>query len=328
MRKLLRWLVCFGLALAAAIFYPTADPPPIAHSQSLPDPILSETTVSLAVTIAADPADLYLPIQADPKIRVPVALMLPGALVHRSHYSQFARSVAASGFAVVVPTHERAIPELGRSGELAEAAQITETWAFLERENGDPDSALYGKLDPSRMALLGHSHGGAVGLQAIGNLCAIPFCSPPFTRPDAVKAGVFYGVHSQDPTTGIFSPTDNQHIPVALVQGSLDGVATPEEAIATYELIQSPPKALITVAGSNHYGITNLNNPPGAFPDPSPPELDQSQGIETIAQWTAHFLRAHLYQDAAARQQLESSDRPNSRVTITSVLESEQLPDP
>jgi len=159
-----------------------------------------------------------------------------------------------------------------------------------------------------------------VGLQAIANVCIYPFCSPPFARPDEVRVGVFYGVNSQDPTTGKFSPTANQKIPVALVQGSLDGVATPAEAIATYKLVETPPKALITIAGANHYGITNLNNPPGAVPDRNAPTLDQAKGIETIAQWTAYFLRSHLYQDKKALQQVYGSDRSTSLVSITSSL--------
>lgn len=121
--------------------------------------------------------------------------------------------------------------------------------------------------------------------------------------------------------TGTYAPTANDRIPVALVQGSLDGIATPEEAIATFDLIQTPPRALITIEGTNHYGITDRNNPPGAMPDPSTPSLEQSQGIETIAQWTATFLRAHLYEDAAARQQIYGNRRPGSSVSITSVLE-------
>lgn len=270
-----------------------------------------------------DPADIYLPTRpADTQGQaLPIALMLPGALVHRSYYSQFASAVARHGFAVVVPTHERSFPDYGISGELAEAAQIPTTLAFLEQENANPTSPLYRTLDPSRMALLGHSHGAAVGLQAIANTCIVPFCSPPFSRPDAVVAGAFYGVNTRDPSTDTYSPTANDHIPVAMVQGSLDGVATPDEAIATYNLIETPPKALITIAGSNHYGITNVNNPTGAFPDPSSPTLEQSQAVAAIAQWTGYFLRAHLYHDRDACQRIYGSDRPHSSVRITSILE-------
>jgi len=339
MGRKLRWLVYFGLALVSAICASRIThslPTSISQSLNQPDAVnvgspatfdfaVPTGITTLPVTIAGDPADLYLPTLPDTPASatppMPVALMLPGALVNRTYYSQFARSVARHGFAVVVPTHERSLPEFNVSGELAEASQIPATLAFLEQENANPLSPLYQRLDPSRMALLGHSHGGAVGLSAIANLCTFPFCTPPFSRPDAVVAGIFYGVNSQNPTTGEFRPTANQTIPVALVQGSLDGVATPEEAIATYDRIETPPKALITIEGANHYGITNVNNPSGAFPDASAPTLEQLQGVEAIAQWTASFLRAHLYDDDAARERIYGSDRPTSLVTVTSVLQ-------
>lgn len=320
--------VCFWLVFISTILCST-----VVHSFSMsvaqlshPSSHINNSQISaietLHLTIAEDPADLYLPPETNSRTdALPIALMLPGALVNRSHYSQFASAVARRGFAVVVPSHERSIPEFGVSGELAEVSQVTTTLAFLEQENANSSSALYQRLDLARMALLGHSHGGFVGLQAIANVCFYPFCVAPFTRPDAVVAGVFYGVNSQNPATGEFIPTANQNIPVALIQGSLDSIATPEEAIATYDQIQTPPKALITIEGSNHYGITNLNNPPGAKPDSSNPTLDQSQGIETIAQWTAYFLRAHLYQDLEARAQIYQNDRLNSSVTIMSILQ-------
>lgn len=335
MRKLPRSMVCFCLTLASLIWYSRVAhplPTPPLQQANLPNSIATPPTPAIAVlqvTIANDPADLYLPMLRSVNARanaLPIALMLPGALVDRAYYSQFASAVARYGFAVVVPSHKRSIPEFKVSGELSEVSQVTTTLSFLEQENANPKSPLYQKLNPSRMALLGHSHGGFVGLQAIANVCTPPFCFLPFSRPDAVTVGVFYGVNNRNPRTGKYSPTPNDNIPIALVQGSLDGVATPERAIATYDLIQTPPKALITIKGSNHFGITNINNPPGARPDRSSPTLEQAQGVQTIAQWTAYFLRAHLYQDLAAYKRIYGSadganrkHHPDPLVTITSV---------
>lgn len=328
MKGLSRWMVCFWVAFTSTILSSSVTHPlPISPLQRADSPSTigsphAPAIATLHVTIANDPAVIYIPTisGADTKTNaLPIALMLPGALVKPTYYSQFASAVARYGFAVVVPSHQRSLPEFGVSGELSEVSQVTTTLAFLEQENANPKSPLYQKLNPSRMALLGHSHGGFVGLQAIGNSCISPFCSPPFSRPNAVAVGVFYGVNTRNPTTGKYSPTPNDSIPVALVQGSRDGVATPEKAIATFALIQTPPKALITIKGSNHFGITNINNPPGARLDRSSPTLEQTQGVQTIAQWTAYFLRAHLYQDADAYQQIYNSDGLNPLVTVTSV---------
>ena len=48
--------------------------------------------------------------------------------------------------------------------------------------------------------------------------------------------------------------------------GSNDGISNPAETRETYDRIEDPPKALIAVEGTNHFGITNNNdplNPPG-----------------------------------------------------------------
>jgi hypothetical protein len=69
-----------------------------------------------------------------------------------------------------------------------------------------------------------------------------------------------------------------------------DGVIKPLSTERAYDLILNPPKALITVEGVNHYGITNLDNP---IREPIRPILDQSSATETIACWNGLFLQAH-----------------------------------
>src|ERR687885_343248 len=58
-----------------------------------------------------------------------------------------------------------------------------------------------------------------------------------------------------------FVPIANDGIAVALIQGDIDGVALSERAQSTFDKIQTPPKALITVMGANHFSISNVNNP-------------------------------------------------------------------
>jgi dienelactone hydrolase len=286
------------------------------------EPLYSQIE-SYATQIAGDPADVYLPmVVADDLFSpLPVALMLPGALVERTQYSEFAEIIAQHGFVVIVPSRERSLSEFGVSGQLAESSQITATLDYVAAADDDPTSPLAGKVDSEKMALLGHSHGGAVGLLAIADTCIEPFfCLGSFSRPPEVVAGVFYGVNTYNPQTESYIPTSNAGIPVALVQGSEDGVATVEEATETFELIDSPPKALITVEGANHFGITNQNNPEGAMPDSSVPTLEQTESVETIAQWTGYFLRAHVLGDAEALVHVyEGGDRQDDRVPVKGV---------
>jgi hypothetical protein len=177
-------------------------------------------------------------------------------------------------------------------------------------EDNDPDSSLYRIVDTDRMGLSGHSAGGAAGLFAINGSCFPPFCTPPpffFILPEAVRAGAFYGTNTcgvggerTDPRcidlagfppnpTGMIFGIDNEKIPVALVQGSNDGIGTPPEADATIAVLEGSNE-LIPIGGANHYGITDVNNPPGAIPDFSPQVIPQAVSIELIAQASGEFL--------------------------------------
>lgn len=272
-----------------------------------------------------DPADIYFPIPSDTKAQTdafPIALLLPGALVDKSYYSNFAKVVASYGLVVVVPNHRRSVPALGSKRLLAEASQINHVLNYMVKENSNPTSPIAGILDTKKLVLLGHSHGGAVGMTAIENTCVFSFCEGNFTRPDALIGGAFYGTHRKDLKTGKFSATKNSGIPIALVEGSRDGVATQDEVQGTYKLIQDRPKMLITVNGANHFSITDVNNPAGAKPDSSNPTLDQAVATETIARWSALFLRAYALHDASALDYLKNTD--NSRDQNVKVMSQAQ----
>ena len=244
-----------------------------------------------------DLADVYLPVASpNSSDSFPVALMLQGALVDKADYANFASTVAGYGFVVIVPNHVQSFPELGVEGFLPETSQITDVLAYLKIADSNPTSPLNNLLDTDKLALLGHSQGGAVALSAIGNYCLPFLCRGEFTRPDELVAEAVYGASLRNVFTNEFLPISNDGLPVALIQGSLDGVALPEKARQTYELVQAPPKALIRVEGANHYGITNEDN----FRDPIRPALEQEVAITTIARWSGLFLRAHVLNDQEA----------------------------
>lgn len=281
----------------------------------------SETVISTN----NDPADIYFPNPSDldtGNYSFPVALLLQGAFVDKSFYSQYASLVARYGFIVVVPNHERSV--FGFSGLIAETSQIDAVLSQITQENTNPNSPIEGIVDTEKLGLLGHSFGGAVGLSAIANQCLFPFCEGSFQRPEELKAGAFFGTNLRD-ANDEFIPIANSGIGVALLQGSRDGVALPFRAEATYNNIQNPPKALITVSGANHFGITNVNNPPVAQPDLSNPTLPQDVAIETIARWSGLFLRANMLGDRDAYNYVfNTGDASDPNVTV----QSEQVPEP
>ena len=303
----------------------------------LPAPLFSQIeTIETTIPDTGDAIDIYLPTDANDKL--PVALFLQGANVDKSNYSTFASVVASYGFAVVVPNNLRTVelppPAPNLTGLLPELSQINEVFDYIRT----PESPIAEDIDPDKLVLLGHSFGGAAGLYAIQGFCDIPDCPfGEYDRPDQLTGGVFFGTDLQ-PTLGAegvpeaIPLLDNADIPTALILGTNDGISFPAETEETYEQIQDPPKALIEVEGTNHFGITNQNEPlnpptvpaevPPIFPEPNPQTIPQEVAIDTIATWSSLFLRATVLGDETATDFVfgGTGDELDSNVDVTSEL--------
>ncbi len=284
---------------------------------------------SYSTTISGnnDLADIYFPKPRDlttAKNSFPVALLLQGANVDKSSYSEYASIVARYGFVVVVPNRERAIPERNSTGLFAETSQVDDVLTQIKLENSNPTSPIKDIVDTDKLALLGHSFGGAVGLSFIADICIPPFCQTPFKQRDELVAGAFFGAGlSRSRNNPEFIPINNSGVPIALLKGSIDGITPPFVTDATYDNIQNPPKALISISGANHYGITNTNNPDRPFPDPNVPTIPQDVAVETIARWSGLFLRASVLDDKEAFNYVYSTgDALDKNVTVTSQVKS------
>ncbi|MEG4213805.1 alpha/beta hydrolase [Microcoleus sp. Pol14C6] len=308
------------VVLASKVFATTIDYAP---------PFKETSFYSTMISANNDLADIYYPKLSDlnsGNYSFPIVLLLQGALVDKSFYSDYASHVARYGFVVVVPNHLRPSPfnPTLPPNLASETSQIAAVLSQMAIENTNPTSPIASVLDTQRLGLLGHSFGGAVGLSVIANKCLpeLYLCREPFTRPKELLAGAFFGANLRNPIANEFVPIANDGIAVALIQGSIDGVALPDRSQSTFDQIQTPPKALITVMGANHFGITDVNNPAGANPDRNTATLERAVGIETIARWSALFLRANMLKDRSAFDYIYSQGDgldPNVRVTTVAV---------
>ncbi len=294
----------------------------MASAATFNDTPLFNDVASYTTTISANNnlADIYFPNPKDlktGKYSFPIALLLQGALVDKSYYSNYASIVARYGFIVVVPNSERLVPQFGKV--LApQTSQINAVLTQLLAENSNFTSPLRGIVNTQKLALLGHSLGGAAGLSAIANLCVPIVCEGSFSRPKELVAGAFFGANLRDENDE-FIPINNSGIPIALLQGTVDSRALPSRAQATYDNIKDAPKALISILGANHFGITNTNNPLGAVPDPNNPTIEQNVAVETIARWSGLFLRASVLNDKGAVDYIYSTgDALDPKVTVIS----------
>ncbi|MBE9059672.1 alpha/beta hydrolase [cf. Phormidesmis sp. LEGE 11477] len=315
------------IALTSGIVF-TALLPKFAWATSFDATPRYQTFSSYSTTnpFNGDATDIYYPTLEDASAAddLPIALMLQGALVDKSFYSDYASQVARHGFAVVVPNHFQTTPDFG-DALLSETSQPQAVLDQLTVENGMKDSPLNGKIDTGKLGLLGHSFGGAVGLSTIGEVCLPVQCAAPFERPEALMAGAFFGANLRD-RNDAYLPIKNDGVGVALIQGDRDGRALPLRAKLTYDQVQSPPRARITLSGVNHFGITDVNMPDGAIPDPTAQTVDQTVSIETTARWSGLFLRGTLLEDEAALEYVLDTGAGQDPIVVS--VEAEAVPEP
>jgi dienelactone hydrolase len=266
---------------------------------------------------ARDLADVYYPDPPDlhsASYAFSIVLLLQGAKVARGFYGGVAAAVAGYGFIVVVPDHISS--NVNGAGLYAELSEIAAASAQMKIEAASTTAPVRGVVDTKRIALMGHSYGGASGVSGMANMCFPPALLCTFQRPAEVVGGAFYGTNLAAPIFGV-PALDTGGLPVLLVQGSRDAKALPADAQRTYEQLQKRPKAIISLLGANHYSITDVDNPAGADPEVNAPTLDQAQGVASSGRWIGLFFAAFLNGDSAARDALRAAPSFDRHVTIT-----------
>lgn len=282
---------------------PSPDSGPIGPDPWVPA-FAAASVYQTTVAPYGDPADVYYPTaQAGaPAAPYPAVVLLQGANVGRGNYSAVASLVARFGYVVIVPDHERTL--LVITGLFPEVALLNASLATLEAESLRVGSPIQGLVDPTRSAVMGHSLGGAAGLEAIANECSNSLCTMgPYVRPASLRAGVFYGANRKPPLGNNIPVTANAGLPIMMIQGTVDGAALPASGLTTYQRIADPPKVYATLSGANHYNVTDTQSPAGAQPDQNAATLAQATGLDIIGRWAGTFLNAHV------RDNLRAADR-------------------
>ena len=301
-------LSCIGLLLLASAC--SSAPADIDEPGASEMPLCGVSTFTTTL-VGGDQADVYHPAHGAPD-SYPIIAFLQGGLVDKSLYSGFATELAGAGYVVVVPNHFQTLipglpPQLFSSQHV-----VTAVLASMTAADANPASPLYQIVDTNNLGVSGHSFGGAAALYAVEGSCNPPFCLPPFPpyiRPPQLKAAAVYGVNTVNPA-GILLDVNTSAAPVALLQGSVDGRATPDKAALTFGLLETP-KALVTFDGLNHWGIADVQNPPGNTPDPNPQTRSQSWGISKTAKYARTVFDAYLKNDNGALKKLRREQSEN-----------------
>lgn len=296
----------------------TPDAGPLGPDPTIPA-FAAAQVYQVTLTTYGDTADVYYPAaQAGAwPAPYPGVVLLQGANVGRGNYSEVARMVSRFGFIVIVPDHNRAV--FGVSGLFPEVGVLNAGLETLRSEGQRAGSPIFGLVDSNASAVMGHSLGGAAGVEAIAGECSSALCTNgPYTRPSSLRAGAFYGTNRKPPIGSNIPATANAGVPIMLVQGSVDGAAAPADGLTTYQRIVDPPKVFATLAGANHYSVTDAQNPPGAAAEQSAATLAQATGLDIIGRWAGIFLNAHVRRDARAADRLYNGPAmPEANLSLT-----------
>lgn len=266
-----------------------------------------------ACAAGEDELDLYVP-KTEAGTLLPAAIFLQGAKCDKRFYGAYAKLVASYGFVVAIANHDSLFGK-----NFTEQKVFNRVWNFLKSESSQAASPLYKKLDRGRVALLGHSYGGVACLNCMQSGCSLPTCIGfSYKAPKELGAVVLYGTNTKSPMSGKYMEVNTRGIPVLYINGDRDGKAASADTLLTFrDKTSGGPKAFASVHGANHYGITDMNNPTGGDSDPSAPTLPQKEANLAIARLSAMFLRAYLYDDAAARNYIYTGEgRKDTAISI------------
>ncbi|HEV7734839.1 MAG TPA: hypothetical protein VGR62_21900 [Candidatus Binatia bacterium] len=190
--------------------------------------------------------------------------------------------LASRGYIVAAPPHPgNTLNEFPNCG--SPAAQVA---SFQERPqdivyvldqllaaNADPGSPFFGMIDPTRIAMAGHSFGGLT-------VYLVQQIEP------RVKVAI--------PMAPAAQPGFTLTVPSLTILGNIDTVVNNPNARTAY-LNHVAPKYLVEIEHAGHYAFSNLCF---AGPDCNPPTtLDQDEAHDQVLRYVVPFLERHLNGD-------------------------------
>ncbi len=258
----------------------------------------------------------------------PMVVLLPGGNTDKSLYSDYARELAKHGYVVAVANHLRPVGPPGTPpGLFSTVNSMVSTMQLLQQLDANPSSELYQIVDEENLAIQGHSYGGGVALYAVEGSCGPmnvfcdsmgPMVPVPYARPPELKVAILWASSAYSRGFGpvpILLDPETSAVPVAIFSGGNDQGSPVEDALDTYPLLDGT-KAVLEFEGMTHYGICNMEDPPGNTPDAGEPEVHQEEGHKRIAKWSDRFFKAHLDENKGMLKRIYKKKKGDKGVVI------------
>jgi predicted dienelactone hydrolase len=227
----------------------------------------------------------------------PIVLFSHGSCGYALQSTFLMPLIAARGYVVVAPPHpgNTIFDGLAVCGaletQIASAVERPADMTFvldeMLAENADPGSRFFGALDPSRVAMTGHSFGGLTTYLVQARDPRITVAVP------------------MAPATGPSQP--GLTVPSLTILGEIDTRVSDANAEAAYDRSVTP-RALAVIEHAGHYAFSNLCFP---GPDCNPPTtLTQDEAHAAVLRWVIPFLEWRLGGDDAFAAFFEAPQPP------------------
>lgn len=223
----------------------------------------------------------------------PLIVFSQGYDVHAESYAWLLDAWARAGFVVADPTYPFTDPStpggVNESDIVNHPADLRFTISALEAQARDPASRLHGLVNPSEVAIIGHSDGGDVSVAVAADSC----CSDPRVKAAVILSGAELAAFGGTYFSG-------RAVPLMVVQGDADTINVPGCSVGIYDQAH-PPKYFVDLPGSEH----------------QPPYLDPGALRSHIAQAVVDFLRLSLQHESSRLGALRRAATLPGEMSIT-----------
>lgn len=245
------------------------------------------------LTVVRFPASGTTPLRAHAPY--PLVVFSQGYGVAPETYVHLLNAWAAAGFVVADPAYPFTSPNspggLVRTDIVHHPRDLSQVITSLLYDSSTTGQVLSGLIDPSRIAVIGHSDGGDVALAAVANDC----CRDPRIKAAILLSGAelawFPGTY--------FTPPG---VPMLVVQGSIDYDLNPVPCSVALYNAAPRPKYYLSMIGQTHF---SAYLPPG-------------RALNVVTHATIDFLNGYLRHSNGALASMISAGTVPGLAAITS----------
>lgn len=224
----------------------------------------------------------------------PLVVFSQGYGVAPETYVHLLNAWAAAGYVVADPAYPFTSPNspggLVRSDIVNHPHDLSEVVTTLLNDSAGT-GVLSGLIDPSKIAVIGHSDGGDVALAAVANGCC---------RDPRIKAAILLSGAELAWFPGKYFTTPG--VPMLVVQGSIDYDLNPVPCSVALYNAAPRPKYYLSMIGQTHF---SAYLPPG-------------RALNVVTRTTIDFLNAYLRHSKGALASMISSGHVPGLAAITS----------